>query len=121
MGISIIDLVALAKAGYSPKQVKELISLSETADTVKPEEPQGATPAPVEPISASPEQFTASEKEEPAAEPEKKEDIDYKSLYEKTAEDLKKAQAVNRAQEVPAEDPNKAMKDLQDTIRTYFK
>ena len=67
MGVSIGDLITLAKAGYTPGQVKELITLSEKAEPAKPEEPQGAAPAIDEPTSVSPEPVKVTEK---AAQPE---------------------------------------------------
>ena len=119
MGVSIGDLITLAKAGYTPAQVKELITLSEKVDQPKPEEPQGAAPATDEPKSASPEPVIgAPEKEAQTAAPEK-EEINYKELYEKSQEDLKKAQAVNRGADASANNPKDPEKDLLDIFSTY--
>ena len=119
MGVTITDLIALAKAGYTPAQVKELITLSETAEQAKPEEPQGAAEANDKPQSASPEQETkpVTENAEKPATPE--ETVDYKALYEKTAEELKTAQAANRSQEQP--DTSKQDEEhLADVIRSFM-
>lgn len=115
MGLSLMDLVSLAKAGYKPADVKELIALSEKSEPVKPEEQQSAAAANVEPKTASAEPAEATEK---AAEPEKTEEkeIDYKELYEKSQEDLKKAQAVNRSADNSGEQPEYDIKDLLQTI-----
>ena len=119
MGVSIGDLITLAKAGYTPAQVKELITLSEKAELVKPEEPQGAAPANVEPTSASPEPtITTPEKEAKPAEPEK-EEINYKELYEKSQEDLKKAQALNRGANA-AQNEADPVTDLKSVISSFF-
>lgn len=117
MGISLSDLITLAKAGYTPGQVKELMKLDVTVTPATPEEPQAASPAPTEPKSESAEPMEATENEE--KQEEQKDPIDYKQLYEKTAEELRTAQAANRKQDV-SEDPEKPMKDLQDVIRTYM-
>ena len=49
--ISFKDIVDLAKAGYKPGDLRELLALSETADAGKQEEPQEVVPAINEPIS----------------------------------------------------------------------
>jgi hypothetical protein len=91
MGITITDLIALAKAGYTPGQVKELITLSEREPETTHEEQPGATAPIQEATTASPEPLGASEK---SAQPQETEEtgINYKELYERSQEDLKKAQ-----------------------------
>ena len=118
MGVSLTDLITLAKAGYTPGQVKELIALSEKAEDAKPEEQQAATAPTFEAATESAEPVKAPENEEKQTEPEKKE-IDYKALYEKSQEDLKKAQAVNRSKDLSdnATDPQS---DLQDIFRSFL-
>lgn len=74
--LSIKDVVSLAKAGYKPADVKELIEMSKEEPAPKEEEP---TP-----------------KEEPAPKEEPKEDpkepeIDYKTKYEELLEANRKA------------------------------
>lgn len=118
MGISLSDLITLAKAGYTPGQVKELISLGETsAPEPKAEEPPAATGATDEPKPASEEPKEAAEN----AQPGKTEDpVDYKSLYEQTKADLDKAQKANVAQNagvITPEDPEKTLKDI---VGTYL-
>ena len=115
--ISFNDIVSLAKAGYKPADVKELIALSETAEQSKQEEPQGAAPAIDEPKSVSPEPDRAPENIEPAK-PE--ETVDYKKLYEQSQEDLKKAQAANiKKDNAPAQAPD-PMKNLTDLVSSYL-
>ena len=115
MGLSLSDLVSLAKAGYTPANVKELIALSEKSEPVKPEEQQSAAAANVKPKTASAEPTEATEKE---AKPEKTEEkeIDYKELYEKSQEDLKKAQAVNRSADNSGKQTEYSFNDLLQTI-----
>lgn len=118
MGVSIGDLITLAKAGYTPAQVKELITLSEKAEQTTPEEQPGATAPNVEATTASPEPKKAPENAEKPAEPEK-EEINYKELYEKSQEDLKKAQAVNRGADASANVPD-PVEDLKSVISSFF-
>ena len=115
MGLNISDIVALAKAGYKPAEVKELIALSEKESQPKPEEQPGATAAPIEPTTESPEPEKAPENAEKAEEP-KKEEIDYKELYEKSQQDLKKAQEANRSADNSGKAPEDTMKALLETI-----
>ena len=119
MGVSIGDLITLAKAGYTPAQVKELITLSERTEPVKTEEPQGAAPANDEPKSVSPEPKIEATEKEVKPDESKKEEINYKELYEKTQEDLKKAQALNRGADASANDQGDPTKDILDIFSTY--
>lgn len=74
--LSIKDVVSLAKAGYKPADVKELIELSKEEPAPKEEEP---TPKEEEPTP----------KEEPA--PKEEPEIDYKVKYEELLEANRKA------------------------------
>lgn len=118
MGVSISDLIALAKAGYTPANVKEILTLSEKAEQPKPEEQQTATAPTVEATTASAEPIKATENEAPAVEP-KKEEIDYKELYEKSQEDLKKAQAQNRGADA-SQNGTDPVTDLKSVISSFF-
>ena len=118
MGVSLTDLIALAKAGYTPGQVKELISLSEKEQQTTPEEQQGAAAATSEPTTASPEPEKAPENAATPAEP-KKEEINYKELYEKSQEDLKKAQEANRKTDASSNQSADPVKDLLNIFAEY--
>lgn len=120
MGINLADIITLAKAGYTPAQVKELITLSEKEPDAKPEEQQAATAPTSEAATESAEPEKATENAEQHSEPEQKE-IDYKALYEKTQEDLKKAQAVNRSTDLSDKEASAdPYKDLQDYVRSIL-
>lgn len=83
------DIITLAKAGYKPGEIKELLELA------TPEEPE---PQP-EPVPEP----------EPAPEPEP--EPDYKSLYEESQKKLKAAQkAVIKQPVTPAEE--KSIEDI---------
>lgn len=119
MGITLNDIVALAKQGYKPNDIKELISISEKADAEKPEEQQKAAGAIDEPKPADSEAKEPTENEKPDN-AEQKDDVDYKKLYEQSQSDLKKAQEANiKKDSAPAqpEDPNK---DLLDLVGSYL-
>lgn len=117
--MNIADLITLAKAGYTPAQVKELMTLDNTTasepDKGKPEGPQGQTTnneqvAPPEPKGVS----------ENAAEPEKAEDdgVDYKALYEQSQLALKKAQEANLSKPAQTQ-PDTSEDDLKNIFRSY--
>lgn len=111
------DVVALALKGYKPSDIKELITLAEEAGAGSPAEEQPAGDAKEAP-AGEPEETPVTVKEQDPVNPS--ETIDYKSLYEKTVSDLKKAQAANIAQAAPQEDPEKDWAALQDAVRTYM-
>lgn len=119
MGINLADLITLAKAGYTPAQVKELITLSEKETDAKPEEQQVATAPTSEATTESAEPEKATENAEQQPEPVK-EEVDYKALYEKTQEDLKKAQAVNRSTDISDKYFEDPYTDLQDYVRSIL-
>ena len=119
MGVSLTDLIALAKAGYTPANIRELISLSEKSEAPKTEEPKEEAPAPNEPKSAvpEPEENKAAEKE---PEPKTEETVDYKALYEKSQADLKAAQESNRSQSMPEDSSADMEKHLAETIASFM-
>ena len=94
------DIIALAKAGYKPGEVKELLAMATEPEPIPEPEPE-PTPEP------TPEP-------EPATEPQHSLDEDYKKLYEESQKDLKKAneslkkaQALNNRMDVSNNDGNK--------------
>ena len=119
MGVSIKDLIELAKAGYTPANVKELITLSEKVEPAKTEEPKEPAAAPTTPKTAEtkPEENKAGENES-QGKPE--ETVDYKALYEKTLADLKTAQEANRTESQPADNSADMEKHLADTFASFM-
>lgn len=61
--VSLQDLVALAKAGWSPKQTKEILEMIETSPKVKEAEPKDLKDVEIK-------------KEEPTEEPKKADEVD---------------------------------------------
>lgn len=123
MGISISDMIALAKAGYTPSQVKELMTM-EISQDVKTEteakaEEQQAAAAPgdkAKTASAESKQATENAGTETSEDP-----VDYKALYEQTKADLDKAQKANVSQNAGAvQNTEDAYKHLTETISSFL-
>lgn len=62
--VSLQDLVTLAKAGWTPKQTKEILEMIETSPKVKEAEPEKLKGVEI------------NKEEEPIAKPEKVEEVD---------------------------------------------
>lgn len=111
------DVVDLAKAGYSVKDVKELIELSKTStepaaeaqpmqtDTEQSETTESA--APEKPLASAPK-----ESEQPKDEP------DYKALYEAEKEKVSALQNKNNKKDL-SQNTTVNESDLLETIRSY--
>lgn len=86
--MNIKDIIALAKAGYKPGEIKELLELA-----VPDPEPEKKDP-------------------EPDPEPEKKDtEPDYKAMYEESQKKLLAAQKANQRQQVDVPE-EKALADI---------
>lgn len=116
--LSIKDVVDLAKAGYKPADVKELIELSKTSDASEPEaQPVQAaesiisqsTPAETEP-DKTPE-TVSKENTQPDVEP------DYKALYEAEKAKVNDLQIKNTQTDISA--PQTTEKDLLDLVKSF--
>lgn len=91
--MNINDIIALAKQGYKPGDIKELIALAETPKATPQDEAQTA-PA-EEPLK------TENEPEPQNSEPAEPV-IDYKALYEDSQKKLAEAQKVNTQKTISA-------------------
>lgn len=103
------DLVALAKAGYSPAEVKELMqAANESGYTSDPAEDKTKVFEPEKPAVKT----EITEKEKPA------DDTDYKSLYEATKKDLESLQQKNTKENIkPADvDRDALFKNIKSSI-----
>ena len=113
--LTIKDIVELAKAGYKPAEVKELLELSKSEDNKEvPEDNKEA-----------PEDKKEEPKEKKEVPEDKKEDedkdIDYKSLYESTKKELDKAQKENRKKDISSDEDNKTDEDiLKDLFKEFM-
>ena len=110
------DIIALAKAGYTPADVREFLAV-ETPNTgaPEPEKPETTPGEKTDIVDSSVEKVDNIELTDPEKPTEAEaEAIDYKAQYEQTKEALAKAQAANVRQELPQE------KSSQDIINELF-
>lgn len=102
------DIIALAKQGYKPSDIKELIALSEQSEVivVEPEAPAEVQPTEVE---------AAKEPDKPldkVAEPA----VDYKKLYEDSQKLISDLQKQNRDRNVKPEEQQASAYDILSQI-----
>ena len=108
--LNLSDVVALARAGYSVKDVKELMEMSKSQpETTQPEiqEPEVIPETPSGNVAES----QPKESEPPAAEP------DYKAMYE--AEHQKVSDLQNKNNRADVSTPEVSQDDLLDIVRSY--
>lgn len=121
--LTIKDIVDLAKAGYKPADVKELMEISksnnDTSSEATPADTDSeATPADTE--SETPENNPPIDPTAGGAEDEK-EEPDYKSLYESTKKELEKAQKANIKTDISSEDDDISDSDIiKDIIKDFM-
>lgn len=112
--LGIMDLLSFAKAGYTPKDVKELLEM----DVPEPINPEPITP---------PEKEKATEntpKEDVQVEPSQDElpsdDIDYKKLYEESEAKLQKLQQENTKKEISNISATNEMEAVDNFLRSLM-
>lgn len=94
MGIlGIKDIIDLAKAGYKPADVKELLNIEVQKDE-KPSEPAPAEPE-KEDVQPATENAPKESAQDQQGASDKEDNIDYKSKYEETLKELKELQKNN--------------------------
>ena len=112
--LNLSDVVALARAGYGVKDVKELIEMSKSQpDTAQPEttaEPQILSQS-EDVNSGNDAESLPKESEQPAAEP------DYKALYE--AERQKVSDLQNKNNRADVSTPDVTESELLDIVKSY--
>lgn len=109
------DIIALARAGYTPADIREFLA----ADVPAKQEPDNMEPkeAPAEKTDDDNTVDTINDHDsDPKNAPEAPaEELDYKKMYEDSQAALKKAQAANTHKELPAE------KSAQEIVNDLFK
>jgi len=112
--MTIGDIVALAKAGYKPADVKELIEMTKEEEKDIADTSNSANDDPSEPAAeVSP---SAS-----AAPDETEDDTDYKALYEQAKKDLATAQKENVNKDISSEEDNQSDADIiKDLIKEFM-
>ena len=116
--LSITDLLSFAKAGYTPKDVKELL-LMDVPEAKKSEDVTQEE----NPVSAEPEQEQKTE--EPVlqkastvtVEDAPAEVIDYKAKYDELEAKMKKLQEQNIRQDISKETIKDPMKGIDDFLK----
>ena len=105
------DIVALAKQGYTPADIKELMSLSEEAQDDTPAEETQKT-------DLKDDQQDNSEDEKP--EVTKEDDIDYKSMFEEERERNAKLQKMVLHADMSGSDNKESDYDIFATVMRDF-
>ena len=123
--LSLSDLLSFAKAGYSPKDVKELLTMELPESKVpEPKNPEGITqeePAPAEPKSEQkteeiiPQKASTTTPGDATAE-----DIDYKAKYTELEEKMKKLQEQNTKQDISKENVKDPMQGVDDFLKSLM-
>lgn len=113
------DIAALAKAGYTAQDVKDLMQLSKSQEPLKAEaqpaeQKADSGPEPARIITEPEKGAEVSPKESEQPEPEP----DYKALYEAEQEKVKSLQNKNNSVDVSQSSQSKE-KDLLEAIRSF--
>ena len=113
--LNLTDLLSFAKAGYSPRDVKELLEMEVPENVPAPKNPEPAQASEEEKAKENaPKESANAEPSQNAAETD---DVDYKKLYEEEAEKVKQLQIANTRQDASQGDSNEdPMKGLDDIL-----
>ena len=122
--LTVMDLLSFAKAGYTPKDVKELLSM----DVPETKESTSVTQEPAKQEPASAEPMQEQKTEEPVlqnvstATPENAsaEVIDYKAKYTELEEKMKKLQEQNTRQDISKENVKDPMTGVDDFLKSIM-
>lgn len=121
--LSIADLLSFAKAGYTPKDVKELLLMDVPETKESPGVIQEPIPAPAS-AEPEPEQKTVEPIQQQAstAAPENApaEVIDYKAKYSELEEKMKKLQEQNTRQDISKENVKDPFSGVDDFLKSIM-
>ena len=118
--LSIADLLSFARAGYTPKDVKELLSM-DVPETTKSNEVSQVEPASAEPEPEQktpeiiPEKVSTATPEDATAEV-----IDYKAKYSELEEKMKKLQEQNTRQDISKENVKDPFSGVDDFLKSIM-
>lgn len=115
--MKLTDIIELAKRGYKPNDIKELISLSEDKGEDNP--PAAGAPEGLPEDSSEKPEGTEEEKDTSSA-GSNDDSIDYKKLYEESQAALAKAQQDNINKDINPTNNDEAQKHLADSIRGFM-
>ena len=103
--MKLTDIIELAKQGYKPSDIRELLKIGTETEPQQDPEPEPEPEAQPDP------------EPEPEAQPDPKPEPDYKQLYE---EEKAKRQAAARKQEVAKDDTKSVEDTLLDIAKMYI-
>lgn len=109
--MNLSDIIALAKAGYSVKDVRELLAIETPAPTAPVEKAEEITPEPAQ---------ENNDVESPIESAPLENEPDYKSMYEKTLADLKKAQQANTRIDMTDKNQPSDQDRIRDLISSFI-
>lgn len=112
--LGILDIVALAKAGYKAADIKELMSVE--IDDPAPEDKGAEKPDDKEKQPPAENSAKETEKDKEGSS-EEDDNIDYKSLYEQKCKELETAQNANVHQNQPEKKPENTLDDI---VRSFM-
>ena len=119
MSLQFSDIVALAKQGYKPSDIKDLIALSSQTDPEPEQEPDKETDE-----SREAEQKTTEiddqQKDEAEGKPDNTEDLDYKKLYEAEKEKTGKLQKIITSADMSDKDNKESDLDIFTAVMKDF-
>ena len=123
--LSLSDLLSFAKAGYSPKDVKELLTMElPESKAPEPKNPEGTTqeePAPAEPESEQKTQEPIPEKDSTITPGDANaEVIDYKAKCAELEEKMKKLQEQNTRQDISGQKVVDPMQGVDDFLKSLM-
>ena len=118
--LNLSDLLSFAKAGYSPKDVKELLTM-EIPETKKSEDVIQEKPASAEPESEQKTEEIIPQKASTTTPGDvNAEEIDYKLKYEELEEKMKKLQEQNTKQDISKENVKDPMQGVDDFLKSLM-
>ena len=119
MSLQFSDIVALAKQGYKPSDIKDLIALSSQTDPEPKQEPENETGQPEDPEQKTVE-IDDQQKGEGESAPDNNEDLDYKKLYEDEKEKTGKLQKLITSADMSDKDNKESDLDIFTAVMKDF-
>lgn len=106
--MNLTDIIALAKQGYKPSDIKELLSLAATSDSGATEDPgpDQSVPAEQAPGDSEESEDVQEQQEETPADP------DYKKLYEELKKETQRKNVRENSQQTEEKTLDEKMADL---------
>ena len=118
--LNLSDLLSFAKAGYSPKDVKELLTM-EIPETKKSEDVIQEKPASAEPESEQKTEEIIPQKASTTTPGDvNAEEIDYKLKYEELEEKMKKLQEQNTRQDISGQKSSDPLEGVDDFLKSLM-